>query len=73
MCIANEPCAHLVTASLRCGCQTWVNDKTELDRIHAQWTAAGCVAVPCPIFCEATGTKAACLHNDSGDWCVGAP
>ena len=73
MCPAsNEPCIHLVTASLTCGCQTWVNDTTEIDKIQAQWTAAGCTAMVCPILCPNPGTRSVCLPNDSGDWCVPA-
>jgi hypothetical protein len=73
MCKGDPPCSHLVTASLQCGCQAWVSDTTELDKIQAQWTAAGCTTLFCPILCVNTGTHAVCVPNDSGDWCTGAP
>ena len=39
--VSTAQCTHLVTESLTCGCQGWVNDTSALDRIQAQWTAAG--------------------------------
>jgi hypothetical protein len=64
-------CTHLVTVSLSCGCQGWVNDPTELDTIHAQWTSAGCTAQLCPGACVAPGDLGACVPINSGDVCQG--
>jgi hypothetical protein len=51
-----------------------VNDTTELDRIHAQWTSAGCTpGIVCPaIACVNPGTRGSCVPANSGDLCVGA-
>ena len=67
-------CTHLVLSSLSCGCQAWVNDTTELDVIHAAWTAAGCTGgIVCPaIACLSPGTHGVCVPADSGDFCMGA-
>jgi len=66
-------CTHLVLSSLTCGCQTWVNDTTELDAIQAQWNAAGCTGgIVCPaIACINPGTRANCVAANSGDICQG--
>ena len=52
----------------------WVNDTTELDKIKAQWDAAGCTAgIICPaVVCINPGTKAACVPANSGDLCMGS-
>jgi len=63
-------CTHLVVISLSCGCQGWVNDTTELDQIHAQFTAAGCTSKVCPIACPAPGARGGCAVADSGDICT---
>jgi hypothetical protein len=62
MCQANltvVQCTQLVPV-LPCGCQTYVNDRTELDKLKAQWDAAGCQAtILCPaIACPAPGKRA---------------
>ena len=51
----------------------WVNDTTELDRIQAQWTAAGCTpGIVCPaIACLESRHRAACVPANSGDLCMG--
>ena len=66
------PCPYLVSSALSCGCQIWAGDTTEIDKIKAQWNAAGCTpGIICPaIACLNPGTKASCLPNDSGDWCI---
>jgi hypothetical protein len=68
-----DPCPYLVPSKLSCGCQMWAGDKTELDKIKAEWTAAGCKPADlCPaIACPNPGTQAFCLPIDSGDWCTG--
>jgi len=76
MCQANltvVQCTQLVPV-LPCGCQTYVNDRTELDKIKAQWDAAGCQAtILCPaIACPAPG-KGACVSMNSGDVCTSVP
>jgi hypothetical protein len=67
-------CTHLVPGALSCGCPVWVNDTTELDRIKAQWDAAGCTpGIVCPaLACLSAGTHAVCVPIDSGDVCMGA-
>jgi hypothetical protein len=68
-----EQCTHLVLASLTCTCQVWVNDTTELDKIHGQWNAAGCTTAVCPAaLCINPGTHAACVPANSGDLCMAA-
>jgi hypothetical protein len=67
-------CTQQVTSALACGCPTFVNDKTELDKIKAQWDAAACgAAILCPaIACPAPG-MATCVPMNSGDVCVTTP
>jgi hypothetical protein len=77
MCSANLTvlqCTHLVLSSLSCGCQTWVNDTTEIDAIKAQWDTAGCTGgIACPLIaCVNPGTHANCVPANSGDLCQGA-
>jgi hypothetical protein len=52
----------------------WVNDTTELDKIKAQWDAAGCTGgIACPaIACVNPGTKANCVVANAGDICQSA-
>jgi hypothetical protein len=68
-------CTQLVSSKLACGCPTWVNDKTELDRIRSEWLQTACALnVICPaIACPPTPARGQCVINNSGDWCVDVP
>ena len=62
-------CTHPVSSALSCGCQIWVNDTTELDTIHDQWTAAGCtpgIVSPGDRLSESRH-PGACVPASSGD------
>jgi len=69
----SDPCPYVVQSALSCGCPIRAGNKTELDRIKAQWDAAGCTpGISCPgAPCTAPPASAVCVPNDSGDWCVG--
>jgi hypothetical protein len=71
--VSAPSCTHLVPSALSCGCSVWVNDATELDRIAAQWQAAGCTPgiVCAAIACLSPGTHGVCVPIDSGDFCMG--
>ena len=60
-------CQTHVVLSLSCGCQTFVNDSTEVDVLHGRWQAMGCVAnqMDCPTGCPPT-SGAICTANDAG-------
>jgi len=52
-------CTELVSSALIC-CPTYVNDRTELDKIYAQWQAAGCPpSLVCPAIVCANPTRGA--------------
>jgi hypothetical protein len=54
-------------------CPTFVDNTTELDKIYAQFQAAGCTpAIACPAIVCVAPTRGACVSIDSGDWCMDA-
>ena len=57
-------CQQLVETSLSCrGCQSYVNDTTELDAIAASWMAAGCdqMHAICPAFACVAPQSSRCV------------
>jgi hypothetical protein len=68
---AGTQCAQMVSSKLACGCPTYVNDKTQLDMIRADWLQSGCATnVICPAIACLVPQKASCVPMDSGDLCV---
>jgi hypothetical protein len=72
-CTANAAgqCAQLMPTALSpCPtCQTYVTDRTVLDKIWSQWDANGCSTVPavvCPAIACTTPTNAICVPSDAG-------
>jgi len=68
-------CTELATSMLACGCPIYVNNKTELDRIKAQWDAMGCAAaIICPaIACPPQPARGGCVAIGRGDVCISLP
>jgi hypothetical protein len=63
-------CTHLVSSQLLC-CPTYVNDRTEVDQIYAQWQAAACPPnLVCPAIVCPNPTGAACVPISAGDRCM---
>jgi hypothetical protein len=72
--LTSVQCAQLVSTALSCGCPTYVNDSTELERINALWTAARCPpAKICPAIACPNPNKGVCVPIDSGDFCMNQP
>jgi hypothetical protein len=68
--LSRQQCTHLVSSLLTC-CPTYVDDTTEIDKIYAQWQAAGCIpTIACPAIVCAVPSRANCVPMNSGDWCT---
>jgi hypothetical protein len=66
---AKGACSIKVSRSISCpGCQTFVNDDTELKLIIAKWQAGGCDKIPraCPAIACLAITDAVCKAPSSG-------
>jgi hypothetical protein len=67
-------CQIRVTLNLLCGCQTIVNDDTEVKALSAAWQARSCPAAPeyqmttCPAGCLQETTRV-CAPTDAGGTC----
>ena len=65
-----QQCLHLVSSLLTC-CPTYVDDTTEIDKIYAQWQAAGCIpTIGCPAVVCSVPTRGNCVPMNSGDRCT---
>jgi hypothetical protein len=67
-------CQIRVTLNLLCGCQTIVNDDTEVKALSTVWQARSCTAAPeyqmttCPAGCLQESTRV-CAPTDAGGTC----
>jgi hypothetical protein len=60
-----DQCQVAVRLSLPCGCQTYVNDGTDVNVLYSEWQAQGCTAAGCTAGC-AVETPRVCNATDGG-------
>ncbi len=65
--LSTQQCAQLVPSAVPCGaCESYVNDRTELDQILAQYQAANCGRFACPAIACILPSPAVCLPVEGG-------
>ena len=63
---ANQ-CQQKAPASLGCGCETYVNNRTALDQLESSWNQAGCQnTILCPAIACVSPRAGFCRTNDAG-------